>query len=664
MAAVITLSSPTVAADGKTITATIGGGSGTYSITNATGINPHLTNGNAQGFYVTAVSVLSTTLTITIATPIGSGEAVRLDIASSSNLTDTSANTPTGQTNVTMTNNSAVTVTTVTPATAVDMAKFDIDGFVTVSSQLRRDQQKQSWAIQSITNRNGGQAWIEFVTDATEVAVLTYSGDTTAAWVDGAASATTLDNTNGFWAAKAVTTSPLAAGKHLIQFTTAGYFHGVRLSGGTRTIYTVPKTRALAQSVTAGTYNMAATTPVKLWGNYATDTATGTAAFGQSYTGTELVVQFTGTHLEVGTVASNSSQFSVQIDGGAWSDPLNDAATYSSQHNQFSYQKVAENLAYGTHTVRLMFIGSGTNTTWQGVRASVGTYLSSASSVGASSISVPSVTYISVNDWVRIDRLDKAEWRQVTAISGSGPYTLTLGGSTLATAHASGAWVTSFEAPAATITSWVPTDRSWRKICGFGDSNTQGANEYGFASTACPDGYIPSQYDPRQSPFGKTMDIYPWEVVNLGIAGTDTTNQAGRVADFATRGRSNFDLIFCWLGTNDINTTVSPATFATNLATIVTSARAALRAGGKVILVPPRTPTTTNAQGLNIAACKAAMVTAAAGKDNVMVWDISQSIVAADIDGTVHYKDSGRIKVAAELRAIASWAGPATGFAA
>lgn len=97
------------------------------------------------------------------------------------------------------------------------------------------------------------------------------------------------------------------------------------------------------------------------------------------------------------------------------------------------------------------------NVAGAGVTGTTGTgttTLSAGTSIGAASISVASSTGFATNQIIQIDvngtgPTTTAECRKITAISGSGPYTLTLDptGPTLAFAHASGAAVKGVVAP-------------------------------------------------------------------------------------------------------------------------------------------------------------------------------------------------------------------------
>jgi lysophospholipase L1-like esterase len=90
-------------------------------------------------------------------------------------------------------------------------------------------------------------------------------------------------------------------------------------------------------------------------------------------------------------------------------------------------------------------------------------------------------------------------------------------------------------------------------------------------------------------------------------------------------GRSSYDYVLIWEGTNDINgSTITPTAYGTNVQTQITAAKPYLRANGKIILIPPGTPPVgTNSQGLNLAACASQLSTLAANDPNNVVFAAS-----------------------------------------
>lgn len=111
MAASITIGSLSLASDGRTLTGTLSGGTGTgYGpASGVTGFTVHATVSAVADLYPTSsVTISGTTVTLTISAIIPSGATVTVDLGTSatSNITDSGANTPTGQSGVACTNNS------------------------------------------------------------------------------------------------------------------------------------------------------------------------------------------------------------------------------------------------------------------------------------------------------------------------------------------------------------------------------------------------------------------------------------------------------------------------------------------------------------------------------------------------------------------------------
>lgn len=107
MAASIVINSATLAAGGKILTASMDGVTGDLSPTS--GITGFKVWGDSYQYNLASVVASGTTVTITLDAPIISTAVVTVDLAASptSNLTDGGSNTPTGQTGVSVTNNSS-----------------------------------------------------------------------------------------------------------------------------------------------------------------------------------------------------------------------------------------------------------------------------------------------------------------------------------------------------------------------------------------------------------------------------------------------------------------------------------------------------------------------------------------------------------------------------
>lgn len=656
MAASLTLSTVAVAADGRTITATIGGGTAPYSISSTAGLVPHLTTGNKEGFYVSSASVSGTTLTMVCGSTIGSGEVIQLDIATSSTLTDSAANTPTGQTNVAAANSSGVAVTVVSPVT--NPQKFEMDGgYAITGSQLNLGQ--GNW-LSGVDNYS-----VELVANATEVAMVGYSGDTTKYRIDGASADSTAPS-NGFWSIKPLA-SGLAAGNHLVLIGSASYFAGVRLVGGTSTVNSVATTKRTMVANISAYAGVPQATPLTVSGPYklvnSAQAGKDGAVTSGSYAGFTVEFSITsGTGAEVATVFANAGQWAVSVDGGQYG-PMR-AAGDTAANGVYGFVPLAVGLASGsTHTIHAVSADPTASLTHHGIRIINGTALTAASSAGASTLTVGSTSTIAVGDWVRIDKYGNREWRQVTGISGT---TLTLN-ATLALAHAIGAQVTSYMAPAGTIGTYQLKPFA-KRLLAMGDSNTAGANEYGIHSTN-PDanGNYYGWYDPRQSAIFLGADPLNYEVINLGVQGQTSANMVTRQADMAAFSRTGVDYVVIWPGTNDINgTTITPATYQSQVESLVTAAATTLNAGGTIVLMAPYTPSTTNSGGLNTASATTALQAVAANHsaNTVVAVNAFTGLVAGDVMDGLHYTASGRQKVGTNLQPyIGASATPAVGAA-
>jgi lysophospholipase L1-like esterase len=581
-------------------------------------------------------------------------------VSTSSNLTDAAGNTvsATSNTNVAVTNNSAVVAATFNLVT--DASSFEINGnfytnFTYNGFPCSRSDQGVVWA-----NTVDNYVY-EFVCDATDVDLEGYLGGGATVSVDGGAGTVIGGPANAGYLRIA---SGMAAGRHLIRVTpgVTPFTNGFRLTGGNRTMHAVPtaKATAVTNGVTPG--YLSATTPVKVWGVNSPLT-TGVASSG-AYSSQRLQFQVTATGAEVATIAGVAGQWAASVDGAAAGALI--AAGDPAVSNTNDYILLASGLSAATHTVDAMCVATPTsNSGSKGIRAINGTKLASASSAAATTVSVSSTTYLAVNDWVKIGHYGTRECRQVTAISGTGPYTLTLNAA-LTLAHAVGEAVTSYSAAAGTISSWF-TDFSAKRIVGMGDSNTHGANPYGLGgvtgySNPAPDGNSYAPYDDRQSYLYKLGVLLGADHVNLGVQGTDTINQAGRAADINTYSQSSFDYCLIFEGTNDTNNnTTTQAQVQTNITTQVTTALTGLKAGGKILLVPPGTPQgTTSAKGLNIAGVATAMQAAIAANPswgtrvvfapNVLsglnLTQYGTGNLTGDLYGNLHYMPSGTTTLA------------------
>lgn len=639
MAASLTLGACSLAADGKTLTATISGGSGSgYAISSVAGLIPHF-SGNAPyqkwGFVVSAASVAGTTLTLVLATSVGIGETLQLDITAASTLTDDGANTPTGQANLAVTNNSAVTVRILDPVT--DKASFEYNGqFVTVP--FRKSDRKAN----EIDNFD-----VELVTDATEIAVLTLQTSNTQVALDGAAAGAAAGNPDGFWVAKPLAAG-LSAGRHLLLLAFDDYFYGIRLVGGTRATYTVPTAKQTLRPNT-GLVDKPANPDVTLSGAWKVQVASKGDIATEAFTSLAVEFGFVGTEVEIDSVASPNTVWAASIDGGYEGALIRagDAAV----NGQNSFVTLAKGLANAVHTIRAMQVGAGVNTTHRMVKVLVGAVATGALAIGDTSITVNDATNLAVDDWVKIDDYGSREWRQVTAKAGN---TLTV--AALAKAHAAGARVTSYSAPAGSISAWVSRVTT-RKASAIGDSNTQGANDNGFAFTPDANGVFYNTLDTRRAAIWLAIKDLDVDLLNFGIQGTTSTNQTTQTTAAAGpyKPAGGYEFVTIETGTNDINgTTTTPAQYQANVQALVTAMKPALEQGGRVILLPPATPAgVTNSGGLNVATCRAALTAIAAADPATVIYDpdYTLTLVAADLN-EVHFHDSGITKRAQQAQRV------------
>lgn len=640
MAAVLTLGTVAVAANGKTVTATISGGTGSgRTITNATGILIKLSAGVTPTFPIGTVGVVGSTLTVTLTQPIGSGETATLDISTGSNLTDSGANTATGQTGVAITNNSTTAVTFYT----CDSGSFEMGllGEVTTNG---------GWNVMRDTTRyveNIADYAVEWVSDGLEYGIICYGGAVTTARIDGGSQATVTSDVPGFWNIKPITTSALAAGKHLVCCDFGDYFYGVRVTGGTRTMYAVPTTRRTILANTKAYVAIPQATPIVAAGAYKVAAVGEGRAQTQSYVGIEADFSINGTGIEIMGVAHSGSSWAVEVDGGqpGLLAPAGDATI----NNLYAYQPLRYGLTVGTHTFHCTFVAAGTNTTFLGVRATRGTKLASLANSGSGTLSVSDTTYLAINDWVRIDSYSKREWRKITNITGAGPFTLTLNANT-AIAHAVGAQVTSYSATAATMSTYQKVNRSNKKYLALGDSNIQGWNTWGANSTLDGNGNQFAFYDPRTTGCYQAATALASDLINLGVQGWTSANVLAASADYNDVNDYSHGLVdgvILWIGVNDINgTSISPTTYQNQVESIVIAASNILKPEAKIYLLPPLAPATTNAGGLNKATALTALQNVAAlyPFQVVCISTLAENIAPGD-QNSLHFEPSGQQKI-------------------
>ena len=665
MAASITLSNLALAADGKTLTATLGGGTAPYSVVNNNGITVKNSAGNLI-YFLGAVSVSGTTITILLNALAGVGETVKLDISASSTLTDSASNTPVVVANAAVANNSSVVIKAENLVT--DIGHFETNGSFVIFSWAGFPAFNFSTSLAfGSGNASSNNFPIEFVTDATDVAIQGYISGAFAVSVDGGA-VVNISGTgaNGYLSIA----SNLGAGKHLIRVnapSSNGYINGFRLSGGTRSMYAVPTTKYTAAPNSIANSTLPAASPIATWGTKQSATASGTVT-ATTYAGLLGEMAFSGTQVELATVMAGGS-FSSSVDGGFAGGLV--VAGDNVVYGNYDYAPMHTPVANGNHTLSAFCHGLGINAAWNGFRVTKGATATSAVAVGATSIPINTLAFVAVGDWVRIDKFKNQEVRRVESIAGN---TLTFN-SALSKAHDAGVYVVSYSAPVGTITQFQTKDLSAKRMVAMGDSNTHGFNSMGFAGTPDVNGVYYAPYDNRVSYANKLAALMSVEIVNIGIQGTDTINQAGRKADINLFSRNSFDYLLLLEGTNDINSnTVTPAQFKTNVMAQMDVAIPNLRAGGKIVLIPPKTPSSgVSGKGLSIGVCATMLqeiaadptysgktIYAASAWDGVNLTTYNASTnPSGEIDGSLHFMPSAHDKVAVNLKNLLSGFVPA-----
>lgn len=652
MSASITVSSLALAADGKTLTGTLSGGTGTgYGpATGITGLT--VTDSNTYVYLQSSTSISGTTLTIVLSSVVPAGVTIRLSVSTGSNLTDSGANTAQGQTNSAVTNNSALATTNYNFIN--DASKFEFAGAFASTSDTGSSAIREATGIGFADAGGGGNEYsVEFEVNITAgagvvelqhwfITALSYS-------VDGAGKANlSLTNNRQF----TPLASGLSVGKHLIRFNGGGVCNGVRVMNGTVT--SVARTKALVLNNQAGLTLPSVTSPVTIWG--AKKAVTGGYA-SDAYAGTILEFQFSGTDVDLATVAINGTDgYGVSIDAGIYGHLI--ASGDSSNNNTNAYVRLTPaSVAPGTHTIKAITL-NGTPAI-RGIRILNGSRLEAAASAGDTTITVSDGTRFGSGDWIALGTYSKREVRQVTGIS-TNVLTLSAG---LTNAHAQYQAVTSWCHPAGSITTYSSVDLSGHRLVAVGDSNTQGANNYGETGTPDANGNYYALYDVRLSPLNVAAASLSYNPVNLGVAGRDSIQSNSAKSDtVAYGGTATADVIAIWLGTNDINgSTTSNATFTSNIQSIITAALPGLKADGKIVLLPVGTPQTTGSTGINragvladlqsLAAISGNKAVVAAGLLNgvdLTVYDASTN-PNGGTDGILHYMPTSQVRLANNL---------------
>ena len=184
----ITATSASIAADGKTLTATLSGGTGTgYSpASGVTGITvSQLTNGQLVSLQQASTTISGTTLTIDLAAFIPSGATVTIAVDIASNITDSGSDTTQGQSSVAVTNNSTLTGTTA--------------GASNFSLHFWGLWQDDATGGHDFKELQGVSSYLGAIVNGTDCNVYIYGGETYSITVDGATSTITAPGNTWIW---------------------------------------------------------------------------------------------------------------------------------------------------------------------------------------------------------------------------------------------------------------------------------------------------------------------------------------------------------------------------------------------------------------------------------------------------------------------------------
>lgn len=652
MAANIVLTSVIVAADGKTITATISGGSGTgYTVNDKNGFSAQLGN-NGPGFPVKTATVSGTTLTVVLYTPFGTGEVVTLEVLTTL-LLDTLSNTTavvSASPGQSCTNNSTVVVKT--------LNHYDTEAIAGIEAFTSESTSVSDFIRATCVDQPPWDYSIEFVVNATDVSFYGYVAEDTQASIDGGSNF--IVPKNSFWTYKPLLSAG-STGDHLIRQEVASgpsYNGKYRISGGTRAIKSVASFKCSA-GVPSDATSIARSSLRYLTNQeyvHSEGTVVSPALEGViDHTGIGGQVFETildGTILElIGVMYAEIATY-INPSSGAPAGRLKNA----SLANTNGPQEVVGGLNPdgGPFKLRIITIGWSQNSGTRAWRALRGTHLTAATTVGATQFSVSDTRYLAIGDWIRIDQpsVSRRECRQINNIVGN---LITLN-SALSIAHPTNMSVVSYSAPRASLTSWTWKTKHKRMFC-LGDSNTQGANDYASAGIDLigPTGDYYGWYDMRTTGLWRACQALGIEAANVAVQGETSGNGLTRKDQITTHGRSSVDFVWVWYGTNDINSNVyTPTEYQANIQSIVTTVLPYLRPGGKIILVPPYAFVgQVSAKGLSRATVTTALQTiAGANPTKIEVWDrlFDNLNSTADTVG-VHYHQAGQDKLRQNIMA-------------
>jgi hypothetical protein len=354
-----------------------------------------------------------------------------------------------------------------------DASKFEINGQFQVTTND---------GLPAIRFAVGGGVWedtlitnfpIEFVADCTDINLRGYWYQPAYVSVDGGAyTVLTAPGTSGVH----TFLTGLGAGKHLIRiYTPDGFWNGFQLIGGAETIDTVATTKMVARGTALASRTVSGTSVAKTYGPWSITFGGEGGVTAGAYSSQEVDLQFTGTEVEAAVIGPTGH--------AAYEDPpvsplvLPDGVNIStivlsgaSGYNCYAGLN-SKTLTPGTHTLCCMSPEGGIKSI-KGFRVFNGSRLSSATSIGATTVTVDDGTKFATGQWVRIDRDANQELRKITGVSGN---VLTV--AALSIAHAQYMRVCGWHHPAGSFAAFGP-DRTALRYGAIGDSNTAGANTW------------------------------------------------------------------------------------------------------------------------------------------------------------------------------------------
>lgn len=610
MAAVIAVGTLVLAADGVTLTGTLLGGTGAgYAITNANGLQPHVSAGGGGQFIIpTAVpTVVGTTLTIVLPTPFVSGVTVQLNVTAANTIVDGGANTGAVATNTAVTNNATQTAaTTNIPANlssfnflgALSLAGGGVTTFSPAVAQSPVAAANFGYPIEFVVNVtvNGVNIDVEAFLGSTGAGIMVWS-------VDGAAAQTYQGSNTSFeWVRLA---TGLNVGKHLIRCGAPqnNYTKSFRFTGaGSSSIVGNGMPNAIFRDNQANLTVANGVSPVARWGS--TKYSGASLQINCNHTGFQF--RAAGNFQGLGMVAYTG------LGGGVSSYYAVDTTTPAGLNSYTSWSlpdpgatlrgllvgyPLVAGLSPAAHTVELLDNGISLYDT---VFAFNGSALTSAASIGDPSIAVADITNIQDGDWLILDSLQNEEPVQVASHAGAGPYALTLA-STLAKAHASGVAARAVAPPNAPTLTAAGAPAFLGRLMFMGDSLTAAASLTTANVTPAP-GYF--NYDIRASYAAMAARAAGYDVIDAATQGWT----AGQVASDNAPGTYNLGQSITsyatLIGTNDYGSgNTLGATFQANITSIINNIKTRSPGGAQILFIRifSQTPgTTPNGRGLTI----------------------------------------------------------------